>query len=195
MSRDLDRPILEQLVWRPDTRSVSVEVLFEHAVGLAVAAEEWYARKRPPKRAAGRSLRVATVVLGAIGAVLPILSEITTKNGKPAIAPGWAAVALALAAALITLDRFFGFSSGWMRFMDAELQVTRLRHQFEYDWNTQRAASQEPPTDDELRAYIALAQDFVLGVDRIVAAETAAWIVDFRGGLERIEQGLRGVQP
>ena len=195
MTGDLERPNLPQLAWDRDARAASLTQVFEHAVGLAVTAEQWYAGKRPAKRTAGRILRVATVILGAIAAVIPILSEITTTNGKPAVAPGWAAVSLAVAAALITLDRFFGFSSGWMRFMEAELQLTRLRHTFEYAWNSLRATSQDPPDDAQLTVYLKLAEDFVLDVDRIVAAETTAWVTEFRGGLERTEQGLRDSRP
>jgi hypothetical protein len=192
---DLERPNLPQLGWDRDSRAASLTTVFEHAVGLSVKAEEWYAVKRPAKRAAGRMLRVATVILGAIAAVIPILSEITTTNGKPAVAPGWAAVSLAVAAALITLDRFFGFSSGWMRFMQAEMQLTRIRHTFEYVWNSLRSSSQDPPDDAQLKAYLKLAEDFVIAVDRIVAAETTAWIKEFRGGLERTEHGLRDSRP
>lgn len=111
------------------------------------------------------------------------------------IAPGWAAVSLAIAAAFISLDRFFGFSSGWMRFMEAELQLTRLRHTFEYAWNDLRATSQDPPDDAELAAYLKLAEEFVLAVDGIVAQETAGWITEFRGGLAHTEQGLRESRP
>jgi hypothetical protein len=195
MAKDLNRPSLEQLDWRQEARAASLSLVFEHAVGLAVSAEEWYASKRPSKRKAARILRVGAVLLGAVAVVLPILSEITGEDADPAIAPGWAAVALAAAAALITLDRFFGFSSGWMRFMEAELRLTRLRHRFEYDWNTQRAASSDAPNDAELSTFLTLARTFVLEIDKVVAEETVTWIVEFRGGLERTEQGLRGAQP
>jgi hypothetical protein len=195
MTGDLERPNLPQLAWDRDARAASMTAVFEHAVGLAIAAEQWYARKRPAKRTAGRILRVATVILGAIAAIIPIISEITTTNGKPAVAPGWAAVSLAVAAAFISLDRFFGFSSGWMRFMKAELQLTRLRHIFEYAWNNLRATSEDPPDDTQLTAYLKLAENFVLAVDGIVAEETSAWITEFRGGIERTEQGLRDSRP
>ncbi len=69
-------------------------------------------------------LRVSAIACGAVAAILPILSQIYTTDDKAAIAPGWAAVALAGAAALVGLDRYFGFSSGWTRFMAAELRIT-----------------------------------------------------------------------
>jgi hypothetical protein len=186
---DLKRSDLDELDWSSPQRSAALSTVFAHAVGLASNAEAWYARKRPAKRYWGRALRVGALLLGTAAAVLPILAEISTTNGKPAIPPGWSAVALALAAALIALDRYFGFSNGWMRFMEAELRVTRLRHDFEYEWNAQRSLA-DPPGSAEIAALLELARELVLAVDDIVAEETSGWITEFRGSLERAEKGL-----
>lgn len=187
---DLERPDLAALDWSAPQRAESLSVVFNHAVGLSRNAEAWYARKRPAKRRCGRALRVGAVVLGSVAAVLPILAEIWTTNSKPAIAPGWATVALAAAATLIALDHYFGFSSGWMRFMGAELRVTRLRHDFEYSWNAYRANSANPPTAAEVAALLELAHSVVLAVDDVVAEETGSWVVEFRGSLARTEEAL-----
>lgn len=164
--------------------------MFDHATGIARRAEAWYARKRPSKKRWGRALRVSALLIAAVAVVLPVLSEIFTAGDRPAIAPGWTAVALAAAGALIALDHYFGFSNGWMRFMAAELRITRLRHEFEYAWNTERAGVSDPPTEAQVAALLALARAFVLAVDDAVAEETDGWVAEFRGSLERAEQSL-----
>jgi 4-amino-4-deoxy-L-arabinose transferase-like glycosyltransferase len=188
---DLGRPDLEELDWSPGERLDSLSAVFNHAVGLANGAEEWYARKRRAKRRWGRALRVGAIVLGATAAVLPILTQIYTKDDKPTIPPGWAAVALAAAAALIALDRYFGFSAGWMRFMAAELKITRLRHGFEYGWQAARAAAAAPPSDDEVAELLTRARELALAIDDVIAEETGGWILEFQTNLERAEQSLR----
>jgi hypothetical protein len=187
---DLERPDLEELDWSAPHLSESLSRVFRHAVGLARSAEDWYARKRRAKSTWGRTLRVGAIVLGAVAAVLPILAEIFTDDGEPAIAPGWAAVALAVAAALIALDRYFGFSAGWMRFMAAELAITRLRHDFEYAWQAERATAGEAPSTSETAALLALAHKFVIAVDDAIANETGAWIAEFRTNLQQVEQAV-----
>lgn len=187
---DIKRRELEELDWGTAQRSESLSVVFRHAVDYAASAEEWYTTKRRTKRNGGRVLRVGAILLGTAAAVLPILSQIFTDDDKPAIAPGWAAVALAAAAALIAFDHYFGFSAGWTRFMAAELHVTRLRHDFEYDWQAVRAAATSPPSDDDVAALLARARAFVLAVDDVIAEETGAWITEFRTNLERVEQSL-----
>lgn len=89
---DLARPDLNELDSSPAHRSESLSTVFSHAVSLATAAESWYATKRRSKRYWGRTLRVGAILLGTVAAVLPVLGQIFTNDGKPAIPPGWAAV-------------------------------------------------------------------------------------------------------
>lgn len=187
---DLPRPDLGQLDWSEQSLAQSLSTVFTHARDFATGAEQWYATHRRSKRRWARILRVGAILLGTAAAVLPVLSEIYTTNGKPSIPPGWAAVVLAAAAGLVALDHFFGFSSGWMRYMNAELEVTRLRHGFSYAWQEALTNLAFPPPPDEVKKFLALARDFVLKVDEVVSAETLAWTVDFQSGLAQAEHQL-----
>jgi hypothetical protein len=187
---DLVRPDLGELDWSPGRREASLATVYAHAVGLAQDAEAWYASKRPEKKRWGRALRIVALLLASAGAILPILAEIFTTDGKPQIAPGWAAVALAAAATLVTLDRYFGFSNSWMRFMAAELRISQLRHQFQYAWNAARVKLSDPPTEEELAPLLELARTLVDRLDQAILDETDRWVTEFRGGLEQTERGL-----
>ena len=189
---DLTRADLPQLDWSPTARAASLASVYEHAVSTATVSEAWYAAHRSSKRLGGRALRVLALLLGAAAAVLPILSQIfTDANGQPQIEPAWASVALAIAAALVALDRYFGASDAWMRFMTAEMQIARLRQDFEYEWNIARAKAGDPPTPDEVEALLGLARKLVAGVGDAIAAETNHWVTDFRGHLQTAEQALQ----
>ena len=193
---DLKRSDLPELDWSPAARSASLSAVYEHATGLAKESERWYADNRPVKRIAGRTLRVLALVLGAVAAVLPILSQIfTAPDGQPEIEPAWASVALVVAAALVALDRYFGASDAWMRYMTAETQIARLRQDFEYEWNIERAKLADPPTPDEAAALLALARKLVADVGDAVAAETGTWVADFKGTLQTTEQALQRPAP
>jgi SMODS and SLOG-associating 2TM effector domain 2 len=187
---DLNRPSLSELEWVAERQSESLSAVFDHAVRFATATEDWYATKRRWKRFWGRTLRVGAIVLATVAAVLPIVGQIYTNNDKPLIEPGWAAVALATAAALVALDHYFGFSAGWTRFMAAELRVTRLRHDFEYSWQAMQAAATAPPSEVELAALLERARTFVLEVDDVIADETSAWIMEFQANLARAEESI-----
>lgn len=190
MTKDITTPELGELEWGPENREVALSAVFAHTVAVSTAAQNWYAEKRPAKRVWGRALRVLAILLGAAGAVLPIVAEITTTSGKPAVAPGWSAVALVLAAACVGLDRYFGFSSGWMRFMAAEQRLVGQRQDFEYSWNQVLATAGSSLTDDDVAKLLSLAHATVLAVQDVVAGETAEWLTDFRGALADAERGL-----
>jgi hypothetical protein len=184
--RDVATPSLGELDWSPEGRSASLSKVYAHADGLALAAEQWYARRRRRKRIGGMFVRVSAIVLGAVAVILPIVAQIGVgADGKPSIEPAWASVVLGAAAALVALDLYFGFTSGWMRFMAAEMQLTRLRHDFEYRWEAARASG--APFDELLEH----ARAFVLAVHAELERETSAWVSEFRSNLAVTERGLR----
>src|SRR4051794_3633198 len=110
---DSARPDLPELDWSGTAVADSRATLFAHATGLARSAEHWYATKRRRKRWSGRALRVGAILLGAVAAIMPILSEIVADNERSfPIAPAWATVALAAAATMVALDRLLGYTTG-----------------------------------------------------------------------------------
>ena len=54
--------------------------------------------------------------------------------------PAWSSVALAIAVAMVGLDRFFGFSSAWARYMATGQAILAALNEFRLDW--QQASSQ-----------------------------------------------------
>lgn len=187
---DAPRPSLPRLDWSESQRAASLGTLYEQAHDYGRQTEGWYARKRGSKRSAGRMLRVLAILLTGAAALIPVLSEIFTTDGKPDIAPAWAAIGLGLAATLIALDRFFGFTSAWTRFMVAELHMIQRRHVFEYDWQEAWVGLGDPPSADDTRRLMGIARNYVLALDDEMAKETDAWIREFRSILSRAEQEL-----
>jgi SMODS and SLOG-associating 2TM effector domain 2 len=191
---DLRRAELERLDWSSDGRTASLTKVYEHARGFASDGEQWYAAHRRDKRRWARILRVAAILLGTVAAVIPILSEIYTTSGKPAVSPAWSAVALAVAAGLVALDRYFGFSAGWIRYMGTEFELTRLRHGFTFDWETAMAKAGSPPDPDEALELLELARQLVLKVDELVIDETKLWTTEFKAGLDNAEKQTAGAR-
>jgi SMODS and SLOG-associating 2TM effector domain 2 len=191
MADDIENPNLGELDWAENSRAESLTKVYDHAMSVSTAAQNWYAGKHPSKRTSGRALRLTGILLAGVGALLPIISEISSSSsGKPAIAPGWAAVALGLAAGCGILDRYLGFSSAWMRFILAEQHLERQRRDFEYQWNQARAKLSVPPSADDVEKMLTLARDNVKQVEEIILRETADWVTEFRGALAEAERSL-----
>lgn len=189
-SKDIQSKSLPTLDWDPAKRSESLQALVQHASARAQEASEWYLNAKASKRIGARALRLSAILLTAAAGVFPIVVQMwTTSEGKPVIAPAWASVLVAGAVLLIAIDRFFGFSSAWMRFITAELTIKQARDAFEFDWQTANASfGGKPPTDDQVRFIITMVKTFIDRINAVIANETAKWVAEFQDSLRQIEE-------
>jgi hypothetical protein len=189
-SKDIRSKSLPALDWDPAIRNESLHVLAQHAIGRAQEASEWYLNAKASKRVAARVLRLGAILLTAAAGVFPIVVQMwTTSDGKPVIAPAWASVLVAGAVLLIAIDRFFGFSSAWMRYITAELSIKQARDAFEFDWQAANASfGGEPPTDDQVRFIITMVKTFIEQINAVIVNETSKWVAEFQEALRQIEE-------
>jgi hypothetical protein len=180
-------PPFPDLDWSVPDRTENLRAIRDYALGFAAESQAWYERRHRVKRVSGRLLRVGAVLLGIVAVLVPIVAQMW--SGMP---PAVAALAIALAAGLVSLDHFYGFSTGWMRFIKAEQRIEALRLEFQFAWEGRRLDADGPPDPEQVGAALALAHQLVLDVHGVVAAETDAWIEEFNSGLARIEETLKG---
>lgn len=177
MSRnDLRKADLPSPDWSDPAAALAA--IHSYAIAQAKDAENWYADKRRAKKRGGRALRLLAIALGGIAAILPLIGEIFADDGKPAVSPAWASVALLLAGLLIAADRYLDLSLGWTRFMEAELAITQLRHTFEFRWQEAEVENLDP------RQRLAIAEELIEAIDEVVGAETKTWSADARSSLD-----------
>jgi SMODS and SLOG-associating 2TM effector domain 2 len=189
-SKDLTIPATSAaLAW--DTADVegSLSRLKAFASSRAAEAVSYYRRIKQPKKWWATRLRVLSLVFAGISGILPLLSQIwADSRGRPVIAPAWASVALALAAGAVAIDRYFGFSSAWMRFMASELKISRALDQFELDWEATRAGIGVETAGDTASLLMDRARHFVADVADIVGGETAQWMSEFRETMRQLDE-------
>lgn len=183
---NIETPRFPELDWSTDDHRPPLDALYEYAIATGRQARQWYVDRHGVKRRWGRSLRLIAILMGVIAVVVPILAQLW-----PEVPPGLSTVAIALGAVFISLDRFFGASAGWMRFIQAEQRLTERLSQFEFDWAAIRLASADPTASAALSAHLELVRGVVEDVQRIVAEETNAWIEEFNSGLALVENNLK----
>src|SRR5262249_40799967 len=96
-----------------------------------------------------------------------------------------------LAAALLGLDKAFGYSSGWTRYVLTATAMTKLLHEFRMDWLAQSAASAVPPAPEQQSALIQRAKEFVSAIQGMVAQETKDWATEFQSNMAQMEKDLK----
>ena len=100
-----------------DDARTSLEKLYQFVNAECARAITWYFQKKRNKRIFGSLFRVGAILALAVSGIIPVLGEIYEVDDVPRISPAWATIALACAALLISLDRYGGYTSGWIRYM------------------------------------------------------------------------------
>jgi SMODS and SLOG-associating 2TM effector domain 2 len=159
--------------------------LYRYAEGRAIDAIDWYLADKRGRRIWSRGLRLLVIVLVTAGGLQPLLDAAAPGPGRTA----WGYVLLALAAACIGLDRFFGISSGWMRSMTTAQALERRLEQLQYDWAAECARSASRTVDPkQVQNRLALLRTFSDDVAAQMQQETAEWVLEFQSNLLRLER-------
>lgn len=190
--KDLAHHELEGLSWEPGKVLGSLDAVFQHVTEVAKNAITWYWQSKRRKKRGAVLLRLGAILGTSVAGILPMLTQISATGGKAGIPPAWASVSLGIAAALVGLDRFFGFSSGWTRYIAAEMRLRQILEEFQMDWEAQKAIWKgAAPTDDQAQGMLGRAKAFVVQVDAIVQEETKAWIAEFQTTLSQLDEAVK----
>jgi hypothetical protein len=194
LSRNIEVLDFPRLRWgTPQEVDASLRALHDHAERSATQAIGWYLREKTTKGRWSRRLRVGAILLTTLGGLAPMIASVGWPGGASGLQLGHLGyVFLGLAAAAVALDRFFGFSTAWMRYVATAQGLQRLLSEFRFDWAMlgMRLADRAPDADQVL-AMMQRLKDFVAAVDREVAQETQVWIAEFQSSLAEIERNAR----
>jgi ABC-type multidrug transport system fused ATPase/permease subunit len=159
--------------------------LYRYAEGRAIEAVDWYLQDKRSKRIWSRGLRLLAILLVIAGGLQPLLDAAAPGPSRTA----WGYVLLAMAAACIGFDRFFGLSSGWMRSMTTAQSLERRLEQLQYDWAAECARSASRTVDPkQVQNRLALLRVFSDDVAALMQQETAEWVLEFQSKLLRLER-------
>jgi hypothetical protein len=177
-------PFPEQALHQWQEPETALALLYRYAEGRAIDAVDWYLEDKRGKRAWSRALRVAAILLVVAGGLQPVLEAARPGRGAPA----WGYVLLALAAACVGFDRFFGLSSGWTRTMTTAQALRRRLELLQYDWAVECAKAASRTVDGkQVLTRLALLRAFADDAATLMQQETAEWVAEFQGNLAQLE--------
>lgn len=163
----------------------------------AIETIDWYlVRKRWPRQLS-RMLRSAAILFCAAGGVIPLLNNVDlsgdlwgVKWSLPSSAR-WGYILFALAASSILTDRYFGFSSSWMRYMKAQMSLQRALERFQLSWGIWQIHSKDNfSTKDKQHAAIALLESFSSQIGELVDEEFNIWTTQFKEQLAELQTAI-----
>jgi SMODS and SLOG-associating 2TM effector domain 2 len=181
---------LSELDWSERNRGESIAALKAYVTRRANDAVAYYQYAKKPKKQWAIWLRMGSLIFAGLAGIIPIVSQLFAReDGSPVIQPAWASIALALAAGSLAIDRFFGYSTAWMRFMASELKVRRALDAFELEWEASRSSwSGREPSDEQVQEMIGRANRFLATIGDIVREETEQWMTEFREAMRQLDE-------
>ena len=164
----------------------------------------WYYRKKHNRSFTSQGLRFSALALSVVGGLVPVLVSVF------GVRPAWAWLSpfsavrfgqlgylfLAIAGGLIVLDKYFGYSTGWMRYIVAMQAIEKAREVFRLDWSalTRSLAttpSGTPEYTEVVERMIARVRSAIVEVKDHSEKETQAWILEFQTNLAQFEKDLK----
>jgi hypothetical protein len=161
----------------------------------------WYREKKATKATASRVLRIIIIVLSTLGGLVPLiqaagLSSIVSNiipfaifNGLQFGQIGY--LFIALAAGAYAFDKFFGYSSGWIRYLTTMLALERSLEEFRLEWmRLIIALGRKEPTPADYEKFLDISKNVIVGVRAQVEQETQAWAAEFQKALQMLGEEL-----
>lgn len=156
--------------------------LKEIAVQKSNKEKEWYKKNIRRKRKASKTLRALTIIIVGAGTLCPLIDSTGVINEFEL--SKWGYVAFAVAGIFIGYDRFFGISSGWIRYTLALFEINRIVNEFEYTWaNSIVELVEEPLSKEKVSHIIEILKKFSVDISNVKQEETQTWAVEFESTL------------
>ena len=192
--KDIQPPVADGVNWDSANPSQSLDNLRTFVEAEAQKAANWYWREKNGKKTPSQAIQFLAMALTAAAGLVPVAIQIL-KNWKK-VSDSFdsgpvASLLVGLAAGLIGLDRAFGYSSGWTRYVLTATSMTKLLQEFRVDWIATSAASASLPPIDQQVKLIQLAKSFVSAVQGMLLQETKDWATEFQGNMNQMEKDVK----
>lgn len=97
-------------------------------------------------------------------------------------------VSLGLVAAIVGFDKFFGFSSAWMRYMLTQISLQKKFADFQLEWLKRRSFVNKDLTKEQAEQLFSFLQAFQVGLLAEVELEIQSWVAEFQNNLVQLDR-------
>ena len=190
MAKDLKSGDFPALHWEAEKLAEPLDQLCTYAKNQAQQSIDWYFRKRQLRRHFCRIFRLSAILLTAFAGLLPMINDIV--GSQKALYPLWAAVALGVAATLILLDRFYGFTNGWIRYLLTARQLIEALEAFHFEVERHKLSwGNLEPTPEQATMLLEQIWQFHKKALGIVNDETKGWAAEFTEAIKQLDEQVK----
>lgn len=189
---DIKTAAPERFNWNNADPAKSLEDFRMFVEGEAQEAISWYWRSKNSKKFPSQAVQFLALVLTASAGLVPVAIQIFKSSDSHYDSGPIASLLVGLAAALLGLDKAFGYSTGWIRYTLTATSMSKLLQEFRTDWVALSAASPLALTPEQKQAaLLQRVKDFVSSIQASVLEETKQWAADFQNNMAQMEKDLK----
>ena len=181
-----------------DGAPAALKELYDALVAKAEGAMAWYESRQRDKKVGARRARGTAITLGTLTTIIPSViaffpehvSFLGIKDFAMVRLNPVATIAGVLAATMILLDKFYGFSSSWMRSVTTYQEIQANLEEFRVNWRKQiiKLNGNQPPSDEQVIAVYDFLMVFLKSINDSVRNETQGWVTEFKGVLADMDK-------
>ena len=175
-----------ELAAKPPAQALAT--IYSEAVTFSFSQRDWYWRNIAAKRTRGSGARALTYAFAFFGVIAPLVTVLLAKDSQ-LIVTQVAVAALAAAGLVQGADKYFGWSSGWLRYVTTVTAMEQLTLQFELDWVGLMLA--QPPNTSDVKTFFDIAKQFRLEIEKRRSEETDGWVSEFNAGMAALNEMIK----
>ena len=174
-----------------------LEKIYNFAVENTIEHTEWYRKAAKPNRRYAQWLRFIAILFVALAGIAPLAIPMISQGlqGPQGTPNGVDSsklvnityIFIGIAAFLIGVDKFFGYSSSWMRYITTQMALETLLAKFRYDWAIESVNACGKLDADACKPLLTLVQKLATDVQSKKEDEAAQWATELRNNLTDIE--------
>lgn len=165
---------------------------YDDVIKKAKSSAEWYTQPRKIKKNISKIIRASSIVLIGVGGLFPIIGVVSYGEGNTIDLSNGGYYTIAVAGILLFLDKFFGFSSGWIRYITTEMEIRRQIDLFEIQWEIERSKTALCPDTDfgceRATELLQMLKDFTAQIGQLVKQETESWASEFQDSIMELQK-------
>ena len=174
--------------WDPQTTPQQVKELYRTVLALVDDKIRWYHRWRRSRGRLAKTIRVIAVMLMAFSTLMPYGAAVDPKNATVYLSVGYCLVGLG--AGLLLIDRFYGLSNSWVRFVLTGMDLENMRNAFVEHWQILFVNSL-PLTKKSFGNLVNALLAFQESFHGVVKAETETWAREFQQNMKDLVAALK----
>jgi hypothetical protein len=140
---------------------------------------DWYLVEKEKKKRASKAIRAIAWVLAVAGGLIPLL----VGAGLEYVDPSLGYVFLASAASIQLVDRYFGYSESWKRYVSVAMECSAGLLAMQVGWLELKAMGDRV---ELVAGQWSVLRDHTAKLNEAITGETDHWKTDLEGGIDEL---------